>query len=108
MSSLSERNKRARPVVSCLRCREKKLKCDRVDPCENCIKAGHADCTYNPQPGSVARAKRTRLSPDVAMRKDEKTTGIGIIEDVQQRLTRVEELLAIRNSSSDQLIQNFW
>lgn len=41
--------KRPRPVVSCLRCREKKLKCDRLSPCQNCTKlpGGLTECTYN-------------------------------------------------------------
>lgn len=104
MSSLSQHNKRARPVVSCLRCREKKLKCDRVEPCENCIKAGHgADCTYNQNPESAPKAKRVQVTPELAKRSDQ---SIGIIEDVQQRLARVEELLAIRSSSG--LSQNSW
>jgi hypothetical protein len=34
--------------------------------------------------------------------------GIGVLEDVQQRLARVEELLAIQNGSSDLSIQNPW
>ena len=108
MSSLSQRNKRARPVVSCLRCREKKLKCDRVDPCENCVKAGSVDCAYNQHPGPVPRAKRIQLTTDIPQHSDQNANSIGIIEDVQQRLARVEELLAIRNASSDPLIQNSW
>ena len=107
MNSSQARNKRARPVVSCLRCRDKKLKCDRVDPCENCIKAGHrADCTYNQHPESTPKPKRIQLNPEVA--KPQVKGGVGVLEDVQQRLARVEELLAIRNGSSDLSIQNLW
>ncbi|KAJ6080253.1 hypothetical protein N7467_010006 [Penicillium canescens] len=93
----SQSRKRARPVVSCLRCREKKLKCDRVDPCENCIKAGHrADCTYNQHPTELpSKPKRVQLSVE-ALGNESKGVGIGIIEDLQQRLTRVEGLLASR------------
>ncbi|KAJ5347507.1 uncharacterized protein N7506_000760 [Penicillium brevicompactum] len=105
MSLLSQGNKRARPVVSCLRCREKKLKCDRADPCENCNKAGQSDCTYNQHPESIPRAKRIQLAPEIAKRPEERE--IGIIEDVQQRLARVEELLAIRDSR-DLPTQNSW
>lgn len=105
MSLIFQGNKRARPVVSCLRCREKKLKCDRADPCENCIKAGQPDCTYNQHPESAPKAKRVHLAPENAKRPEEKE--IGIIEDVQQRLARVEELLAIR-SSRDLPIQTSW
>ena len=34
--------KRARPTVSCFECRRKKLKCDRVQPCCQCVK-GHRE-----------------------------------------------------------------
>lgn len=41
------RNKRARPTISCLECRRKKLKCDREKPCMQCKKAGReAVCNY--------------------------------------------------------------
>lgn len=94
---LSQSRKRARPVVSCLRCREKKLKCDRVDPCENCIKAGHrADCMYNQHPTELpSKPKRVQLTGDV-LGNGPKGASSGIIEDLQQRLTRVEDLLADR------------
>lgn len=106
----SQSRKRARPVVSCLRCREKKLKCDRVDPCENCIKAGHrTDCTYNQHPTELpSKPKRVQLSVD-ALGNESKGVGIGIIEDLQQRLTRVEGLLASRSVNEPAvLIQNSW
>lgn len=32
--------KRARPTKSCLECRRKKLKCDRIQPCMQCKKMG--------------------------------------------------------------------
>lgn len=39
--------KRARPTKSCLECRRKKLKCDRLQPCMQCKKLGReAHCTY--------------------------------------------------------------
>jgi hypothetical protein len=58
--------KRARPTVSCFECRRKKLKCDRVQPCGQCVK-GHREtlCQFatgttkvgvsraQPQPGVV-------------------------------------------------------
>jgi hypothetical protein len=43
--------KRARPTKSCLECRRKKLKCDRVQPCLQCKKLGReALCTYTHGP----------------------------------------------------------
>ena len=42
---------RPRPILSCLNCRRKKLKCDRNSPCNQCIKSGRqSQCTFsNPQ-----------------------------------------------------------
>ncbi|KAE8159780.1 hypothetical protein BDV40DRAFT_272184 [Aspergillus tamarii] len=94
--------KRPRPVISCLRCREKKLKCDRVTPCENCAKAGcPADCVYNQGSNSISKAKRIRLrSTPIDQQcapRGESGGGaaIGIIEDLQQRVLRLEERLAL-------------
>jgi hypothetical protein len=49
--SNSEKNnrirKRPRPILSCLSCRRKKLKCDRNFPCGQCSKAGrNSNCTF--------------------------------------------------------------
>ena len=56
--------KRPRPVVSCLRCRAKKLKCDRITPCENCTKAEIAEpCTYNPKGIAPLASNRGRSPP---------------------------------------------
>lgn len=98
--------KRPRPVVSCLRCREKKLKCDRVAPCENCSKAGcPADCFYHPGASfdSLPQAKRTRLD-NIHQKRDSQSeswrgAGIGIIEDLHQRVTRLEEQVSITSQA---------
>lgn len=43
----SQSVKRPRPVVSCLQCRQKKLKCDRKLPCSKCIVGGRQEaCEY--------------------------------------------------------------
>lgn len=78
--------KRPRPVVSCLRCRDKKLKCDRTAPCENCVKAstGHT-CTYKRHAGQHESAPAVPTSD--AMR------------DLQARMARVEELLGVGNET---------
>lgn len=103
---ISPSRKRPRPVVSCLRCREKKLKCDRATPCQNCTKAGcRAECTYNQHPhlqssGSLPKAKRVRISPERdetdQQSQSQSRSGTGIIEDLQQRVVKLEELLAVR------------
>ncbi|KAL3480472.1 hypothetical protein BJX99DRAFT_254463 [Aspergillus californicus] len=104
-SSADHARKRTRPVVSCLRCREKKLKCDRVTPCENCIKAGcPTGCAF--QDGLGNAPKRVRLESgamstdssdrNLTLRSD---TGLGIIEDLQQRVRRMEDLFSIRSEA---------
>lgn len=45
---------RRRPALSCMECRERKIKCDRNRPCDRCTKSGLPNCTYtsNPRTGS--------------------------------------------------------
>ncbi|OXV09646.1 hypothetical protein Egran_02591 [Elaphomyces granulatus] len=105
--------KRPRPVISCLRCREKKLKCDRLSPCENCTKAGcPADCMYHQVASvsdSLAQARGIQLSGDSTIEQPlhyrngtgKGAGGVGVVEDLQQRVTRLEELLAVRSSASN-------
>ncbi|KAF9771447.1 hypothetical protein IL306_010913 [Fusarium sp. DS 682] len=66
-SSTSEaRQKRSRVLLSCAPCRNSKLKCDREQPCGQCLKKGRASqCAYAPKPdrkrpakGMSARLKR--------------------------------------------------
>ncbi|KAF2995055.1 hypothetical protein E8E13_001577 [Curvularia kusanoi] len=84
----SNPRKRPRPVVSCFRCRDKKLKCDRTSPCENCIKAQIPDsCKY--QPGVNGSSKEPSSGPPA---------NATVIDDLQARLAKVEELLGIRSS----------
>ncbi|KAI9036891.1 Zn2Cys6 transcription factor [Aspergillus affinis] len=104
--------KRPRPVVSCLRCREKKLKCDRLSPCVNCTKAAcPAECTYSQGSGASdrpAKARRAPTSTDAVTndqhpdRRSEEPGNVGvsgIIEDLQQRVAKLEELLSVRSGS---------
>jgi hypothetical protein len=45
-------------VLSCNDCRRRKLKCDRLAPCDRCIKGGVADsCAYGSGVHSVARGE---------------------------------------------------
>ena len=98
----SQPRKRPRPVISCLRCREKKLKCDRLSPCENCSKARcPADCIYHQVVSdSLAQAKRIHLLGETIEQPHDGTgkgigAGMGVVENLEQRVTRLEELLAV-------------
>jgi len=55
---------RPRPIVSCLSCRSRKLKCDREQPCQQCMRAGRAStCSY--ATGSGSPPDSSRLSADI-------------------------------------------
>ena len=114
--------KRPRPVVSCLRCRDKKLRCDRLMPCENCNKAGCASkCMYGQQP-TPTQAPEPGLpvpqEPALSKRKPSQprdineTSGhdpprsVGIVEDLQARVFKLEEALSINRLPSTTVIHN--
>lgn len=40
--------KRRRPALSCEQCRRRKIKCDRIYPCGQCLQSKTASCTYSP------------------------------------------------------------
>ncbi|KGO78290.1 Transcription factor, fungi [Penicillium italicum] len=71
--------KRNRVPLSCGPCRHRKLKCNRTNPCENCVKRGDAaSCNYA-QPNSRKKNPSQQLSnaPD----------------DMQNRIDRLEGLV---------------
>ncbi|KAJ0422013.1 hypothetical protein BJY00DRAFT_322844 [Aspergillus carlsbadensis] len=93
--------KRPRPIISCSRCREKKLKCDRLSPCENCKKADcPSDCSYQ-HDSQVSKRPRLRDGDGTGCALDGRLTlesasgRVGIIEGLQQRVKRLEDLLAV-------------
>ncbi|KAI9926498.1 hypothetical protein ASPWEDRAFT_692626 [Aspergillus wentii DTO 134E9] len=48
MMMRSSRAPKARPSSSCIPCRNRKVKCNRLDPCETCISRGVAnECKYS-------------------------------------------------------------
>ncbi|KAK0383362.1 hypothetical protein NLU13_9275 [Sarocladium strictum] len=52
------RQKRSRVLLSCAPCRHSKLKCDRGQPCSQCLKKDRTDlCTYAPKPEKKKPAK---------------------------------------------------
>ncbi|KAE9972737.1 hypothetical protein EG328_004829 [Venturia inaequalis] len=103
MDNGNEARKRPRPVVSCLRCRDKKLRCDRSIPCTNCAKVNIAsDCVYNSQGIQSARKQQRTISPEndnadmsSFMSKSDGVSrfqGPGVVETMQSRLSQVEDL----------------
>jgi hypothetical protein len=49
MAEEARKPRRQRAILSCNDCRRRKLRCDRLDPCNRCIKGGiMASCAYSP------------------------------------------------------------
>lgn len=65
-------SRKHRAVLSCTSCRKRKLKCDRLTPCTQCVRLNiGSTCTYPPAPGtpsvpesSPARSVRSRPAED--------------------------------------------
>ncbi len=113
-------SKRPRPVISCLECRRKKLKCDRTCPCQQCIKIGRPGrCSYQsgqePEPNAAFLSrpanKRPRRMSSVAdnaddapiepnFSREQAPTPVrrGVVEDLQARVARLERALLLRDS----------
>ncbi|RAH39831.1 Zn(II)2Cys6 transcription factor [Aspergillus brunneoviolaceus CBS 621.78] len=66
-----------RTALSCTFCRQKKLRCDRLQPCSSCVKRG-LDCVYT---GSASAASR-RNPPSSA-------------RHLSQRIRQLEELVTV-------------
>ena len=49
----------SRPTYSCIRCADRKVKCDRQSPCSACVKH-NVDCVFKPSPPSRKRQKRVK------------------------------------------------
>ncbi|KAI9048008.1 hypothetical protein LZ554_007806 [Drepanopeziza brunnea f. sp. 'monogermtubi'] len=72
-------HRKVRYGTACWPCRQRKVKCDNQQPCENCVKRDHAGlCSYNPKqnpakasPASVAGVKRPRSPGSEGSKKDE-------------------------------------
>ncbi|KAF4457204.1 hypothetical protein F53441_768 [Fusarium austroafricanum] len=57
-----------RATLSCSSCRQRKLKCDRDEPCSNCV-ARNVSCQYAPWPrGRIAAQRRDNKQADLSDR----------------------------------------
>ncbi|KAG0648014.1 Fusarisetin A cluster transcription factor fsa6 [Hyphodiscus hymeniophilus] len=83
--------KRARPTVSCFECRRKKLKCDRVQPCSQCVKARREDLCQFATGVMKIGVNRTRPQPLVAAREDD-----GDRERAGKRM-RIEDVMTLNS-----------
>ncbi|KAI0811571.1 fungal-specific transcription factor domain-containing protein [Xylaria sp. FL0064] len=81
--------KRNRPPVSCLLCRTRKVKCDRQQPCERCIKSGEANfCEYAPRAARKPRGSEPRTQPEVRSKPEAVSRPV-----LQTRLQKLEEMV---------------
>lgn len=98
---------------SCTFCRHRKVKCDRQQPCSNCVRASHGlDCTYPPGPGRAAKRSRQALDSQVVDRLSRLETMIrrlgtetplssSLTESIDERLPAAENASLIASSSSE-------
>ncbi|EXJ88332.1 hypothetical protein A1O1_05262 [Capronia coronata CBS 617.96] len=130
--------KRPRPVISCLECRRKKLKCDRTYPCRQCLKIGRPGrCEYQagqepelntayaaawttankrprldrePSEGLADNASDARRNSFLEQERREPRRLLyspapaagGVIEDLQERIARLEQALLAQDRQSQQ------
>ncbi|KAI0601534.1 fungal-specific transcription factor domain-containing protein [Biscogniauxia sp. FL1348] len=81
--------KRNRPPVSCLLCRTRKVKCDRQQPCERCVKSGEANfCEYAPRAARKPRPAEARSHVDARAKHEPMSRPV-----LQVRLQKLEEMV---------------
>ncbi|KAI1488879.1 fungal-specific transcription factor domain-containing protein [Biscogniauxia mediterranea] len=81
--------KRNRPPVSCLLCRTRKVKCDRQQPCERCVKSGEANfCEYAPRAARKPRPAEVRSHVDARAKHEPVSRPV-----LQVRLQKLEEMV---------------
>lgn len=85
--------KRPRPVLSCLVCKRKKLKCDRSLPCLQCSRLGRAnECKFEDRDGNSAPPLSTLLPGLHANPSDANVDGEAV-RDLQKRVKDIEQRL---------------
>jgi hypothetical protein len=113
-----DKSSRSRPIVSCLQCRSKKLKCNRLSPCDTCTRTGRAgSCRYaNGQDAApsldagrathagndIMARKRARLGPQGTLQMQSPQQSLpgakfGGFEDLELRVSRLEAFLSQRS-----------
>ncbi|KAI1381613.1 fungal-specific transcription factor domain-containing protein [Hypoxylon crocopeplum] len=101
--------KRPRPVKSCLECRKRKLKCDRISPCSQCQKAQRA-CRYAAEGDVVSLSDGSDVeTPERTVKRNRAATSqesgpstinyAAVLEDHATRLERLERQMLARKSS---------
>ncbi|KAK0746885.1 hypothetical protein B0T18DRAFT_429767 [Schizothecium vesticola] len=60
-STPAEPRRRNRPALSCIQCRTRKIRCDRMEPCGSCLKSKIVNCMY--EEARRPKPRMWRLSP---------------------------------------------
>ncbi|UKZ92104.1 uncharacterized protein TrAFT101_007072 [Trichoderma asperellum] len=84
-----------RAVLSCTSCRQRKLKCDRIEPCGNCI-ARNVDCVYVVHP----RIRGSAQTNDGYQRLNAR------IRHLEQLISAADTPMPQRDASSDHICQH--
>ncbi|KAI0555109.1 fungal-specific transcription factor domain-containing protein [Xylaria curta] len=74
-SSMSAQLSQPAHLRSCVLCRQRKVKCDRRQPCSNCLRAG-ANCVHPPGAGRAAKRPRQAVDAKVLDRLSQLETTI--------------------------------
>lgn len=89
----------AMPQLSCALCRDRKLKCDKLDPCTNCKSSGVVCVTvYRPRlpRGRYAQGGRRLSSPSMARDQGLASDAASLVaanKELTERLQRLESLV---------------
>ena len=82
---------------SCVTCRRRKVKCDKKNPCSNCVKA-HVHCVF-PAPGRAPRKPRSAAKP-ISDREAELLKRLRRLEGVVEELSGHNEVEQTKRSPS--------
>ncbi|GIC86107.1 Zn(II)2Cys6 domain-containing transcription factor nscR [Aspergillus udagawae] len=112
MEKSNQRKRPQTPHLSCELCRERKIKCDKVDPCTNCVSAGvvcipvhrprlprgvHARRARPMSPASVPTRAPTPVAGPVSSEEKQieasSSAVVAVDEDLRKRLHRLEALV---------------
>ncbi|KAI1506239.1 fungal-specific transcription factor domain-containing protein [Biscogniauxia marginata] len=101
--------KRPRPVKSCLECRRRKLRCDRLLPCVQCLRS-QLSCHFSPDGeaastsdgsdgGMPEKTSKRQCLPPLSRRNSASYASASVPDDHVARIERLEKLLLERNPS---------
>ncbi|KAL6451219.1 HAL9 Halotolerance protein 9 [Candida maltosa Xu316] len=91
--------KRARISKACQYCRKKKIKCDGMKPCSNCVNSNGSNCEYIEDPQKKQRNTELSNGPVLSRIEDgnrkvkSKPTKNQTLQNLEDRLSRIENML---------------